>query len=519
MDDRLEREGLALALEAGEIGLFEADLPDGEPRVNAKLREIMGFAEGQRVTAADVSALVIEEDRARRAAAHAKACQADGYFHCRYRIRRASDGALRAIDSRGRMFFDKGRPVHVVGVNRDITDEVETENALAEKARLAERLTVLAGALPGAIYSFVRRLDGSSFFSYAAPQIEALLGFGPETYSRDLRALAERVHPDDIGGLSQSVGAAARKAPWQALFRYDHPKKGEIWIEGHSQRAPESDGEIGWHGYLQDVTGRVNAARALSESEARVSALKDERLAALEKLAAGLAHEVNQPLAAGATLLYVARKRLEALRARREEGEADAADFAKATEALEKAADQIVRAGRTLSRVREFSRRGEPDKTYRSLHETVHEALAALAADASLAIFDIELRLEAARDQVLIDRLQIIELLVSLIQNARQATGPDDRYMIGIASRNQRDSIEITVMDWGAGLSETARAHLFELFWTSKSSAMGVGLAMARGIVEAHAGRLWAEDNPAGGAIFTFSLPLVERNEGQEDVK
>ena len=502
---------LALALEAGAIGAFEADLVERTVHLSEKLREIWGWAGDAPVKPDDLDALVIEDDRAARDEARRRTAEENGRYIARFRIRRANDGALRWIDTRGQVHFEGGRPVRALGVTRDVTDEMEAAEALKERAKLAEQLTVLASALPGAIYSFMVRPDGGVFFSYAAPQMEALLGADMEICGRDLRALEDRVHRADVLGLVASIFESAReKTLWRAMFRYKHPTRGEIWLEGHSRPIQQDDGGLVWHGYLQDVTARESVGRALSESEARVRALKDERLAALEKWAARLAHEVNQPLAAGATLLVVARRRLE--RAPRRDAQQED-DLKAAAEALEKAAQQLLRAGDIVGQLREFSRHGEPDKTFRGLHDTIRETLANLKADSRFADVEIVTRFAAERDEVLIDRVQIMTVVANLVQNAKQALVPEGSRTIVVASRNRDENIEISVIDYGSGLSDDARRNMFELFWTTKTSGMGVGLAMAQTIIEAHSGTIWPQDGSAEGTVFTFSLPLIDKDE------
>jgi two-component system, LuxR family, sensor kinase FixL len=655
-----ERSRLALALEAGAIGTFEADLARDEIHLSEKLRDIWGWTGDAPVKPGVLDALVIEEDRAARRQAIARAREDGGRYNARFRIRRAADGAVRWIDTRGQVYFDGETPIRVLGVTRDITDEMEAARvlhekarlaeqmsmlaealpgaiysyvatsgagdrlayaapnidkllgfsaedlgrdlnllkdrfhpedaplifaaieesarslgawratfryahptrgeiwiegnsqpmrdhdgatiwhgflqdvtaretaaralaeseaqvralmnervaALEDKARLAERLSILAEALPGAIYTYVRPADGNAFIPYVSPNVEGLLGFNADAFRHDLTWFWKRVHPDDGAPLAAAEQASARDlVRWKALFRYDHPDKGEIWVEGDGQPRRLEDGATVTHGYLHDVTAREISARALAESEARVRALKDERLAALEKMAARLAHEVNQPLAAAATLLAVGRRRLAPPRDGRDAGSKAAAD------ALDKAVHQLLRAGQIVTRVREFSQHGEADKTFRSLHETIRETLVQLDADSTLAGFEIALRLEAARDRVLIDRVQIAAVIANLLLNAAQACLAEARRTIVVASRNQQDNIEISVIDYGSGLSEDARRHLFELFWTSKGSGMGVGLAMAKAIVEAHYGTIWPQDATGEETVFTFSLPLVDRGD------
>jgi PAS domain S-box-containing protein len=393
-------------------------------------------------------------------------------------------------------------------VARALTEsEARRLTALEDKARLAERLSLLAEALPGAIGAYVRPAQGDSHFSYVSPNVERLTGFSPSVCQHDLPRVIARIHPEDFRNIMIAEAASARDCSrWNEVFRYNHPERGEIWIQGDGQPVRRDDGATMWHGYFQDVTEREAAARDLAESEARVRALKDERLALLEKMAVRLAHEVNQPLAAGATLLAVARRKIDPPHP----GGAQYADLNGACEAVDKAARQLLRAGRIVTRMREFSRHGEPDKTFRSLHETIRETIDSLKSFSSLAAFEIVTRLDAARDRVLIDRVQITQVLVNLIQNARQAALYEGPRTIVVASRNHDREIHISVIDYGSGLSEDARRHLFELFWTTKSSGMGVGLATARAIVEAHYGTIWARESSAEGTVFTFSLPLVE---------
>lgn len=255
----------------------------------------------------------------------------------------------------------------------------------------------------------------------------------------------------------------------------------------------------------------VGFARDLTEQrriEARVRQLNEERLASLESVAASLAHEVNQPLAAGATFLTVARKMLAA---------PDRAATIKIDQALEKAGEQMVRAGKIITRARQFSRRGEPDKTYQSLRELIRAVCLTMREDSKLADFRLIEKLDDGEDRILVDKVQIAQVLVNLVRNAVQATGGQSprglhpRDIVIVTARDQ-DAIRVSVVDAGGGLSEQAQKSLFEPFFTTKPEGMGVGLSISRAIIEAHFGKIWAEANPEGGAIFSFTLPLVERD-------
>jgi C4-dicarboxylate-specific signal transduction histidine kinase len=228
--------------------------------------------------------------------------------------------------------------------------------------------------------------------------------------------------------------------------------------------------------------------------------LRAERVAAIGGMAVALAHEINQPFLA--TVAY-----LETARARLREAEPDARREAAA--ALDLATEQIMRAGQIIKHLREFASSGEPDKTFRRLHDVVRLAAAFMGQALARQAVEVVLRLDAPRDRVLIDAVQIKQVLINLIRNAEQAMRerPTRRLVISTALDGD-DMIRVDVTDTGAGLSAEIRERLFEPFHTTKEGGMGIGLAISQTIVEAHYGKLRARPNPDGGAIFSFTLPL-----------
>lgn len=346
-------------------------------------------------------------------------------------------------------------------------------------------------------------VDGSDVgFNPAAREI---FGFAPDV-PINAEMVEALVHEDD-----RAERVRARKAAvdpngdgaYRATYRIRRAHDGALrWISAHGQAFCEG-GRVRLVGVSRDITDEINAAWILREK----AALNDERLSTLESMAAGLAHEVNQPLAAGATFLKVARRMLDARGyAAREESAAEVLRL------LDKASAQIVRAGRIITRVREFSTRGEPDKTYQNLHQLIAGVGNAMSEDEKLANFRLLMRLNAENDRVIVDRMQISQVLVNLIRNAAQAMHGSPTHDIIVATAlDTRNDIRVQVIDRGVGLTEETHKGLFEPFKTSKPSGMGVGLSISRAIVEAHFGKIWAEPNPGGGAIFSFSLPLAEQ--------
>jgi C4-dicarboxylate-specific signal transduction histidine kinase len=183
-------------------------------------------------------------------------------------------------------------------------------------------------------------------------------------------------------------------------------------------------------------------------------------------------------------------------------------------DALDNAATQIVRAGQIIAHLREFISRGEPDKTLQNLHDILDEAQELVIVEAKQSNINIVFRLDAADDRILADRVQIKQVLVNLMRNARDAMGVSrTRKMTISTSLSGRSMIRLDVADTGSGLSEEARASLFEPFATTKPNGLGVGLTIARSIVEAHYGKIWAGPNSDGGATFSFTLPLAAMEE------
>lgn len=232
----------------------------------------------------------------------------------------------------------------------------------------------------------------------------------------------------------------------------------------------------------------------------RLYLMRQERLTAMGGMAVALAHELNQPLAATAIYLKTA-KRLA--------GMPENQRAARIEDTLDHAAEQIMRAGQIINHMRQFVGCGEPDKTLCGLNELIEEALELTSAAMNEAKVTVILELNGKNDLVLADSVQIKQVLVNLFRNAREAMDDCPKRELTISTSNQQDMIRVDVADTGPGLSNSVQEKLFEPFATTKSSGMGIGLSVCRSIVEAHYGKIWAEPNPGGGAVFSLVLPLA----------
>lgn len=244
---------------------------------------------------------------------------------------------------------------------------------------------------------------------------------------------------------------------------------------------------------VRDLTEKV-------ETEARMRKLRADRLDAMGGMAAALSHEINQPLTAIAAYLSAAQRLL-------------GRSLFKApnvVDALDKATEQVARAGQVVSGMRAFAIRGEPDVSLQSMHELVRDAYDAVSA-VGLTGIEASFRVDALSDRVLADKIQIQQVLVNLIRNAIEAMreAPKRKLTLSI-STTDAGMVRTDVCDTGSGLPAQIQETLFEPFKTTKATGMGVGLSISRSIIEAHHGRLWAEANPEGGAIFSFTLPISD---------
>jgi len=163
---------------------------------------------------------------------------------------------------------ERGRPLSTIAVIQDITVRKQAEAVTRENLDLQGKLTKIAATVPGVICSFKLRPDGSVAMPYATAALDTLYGLRPEDVCEDATPVLERVHPGDIGYVQETIAASARSmTAWRAEYRVLHPRKGMLWVEGHSMPQREPDGSILWHGFLMDVTERKRMEAALRDSE------------------------------------------------------------------------------------------------------------------------------------------------------------------------------------------------------------------------------------------------------------
>jgi signal transduction histidine kinase len=235
--------------------------------------------------------------------------------------------------------------------------------------------------------------------------------------------------------------------------------------------------------------------KALQERLAKVA-----RLNAMGEMAGALAHELNQPLTAISSFAGAAKRVV----ARQPQDCAQALDY------LDKVAEQTVRAREIISRVRAQVGQAELVLKPQSLAAMFDETITVARASAGLSA-SVRKEFDARADRVMADRVQVEQVMLNLIRNAAEAMAGRPRQEIRVGSRPAGEGfIEAYVADTGPGLDPELAERLFQPFVTGKAEGMGIGLAVSRGIIEAHGGAISAETAPSGGAVFRFTLPLAE---------
>jgi two-component system, LuxR family, sensor kinase FixL len=256
-------------------------------------------------------------------------------------------------------------------------------------------------------------------------------------------------------------------------------------------------------GFIRDLTERQQTEARLQELQSELAHIS--RLTAMGEMASTLAHELNQPLSAIANYMKGSRRLLE--------NQSDEhSDLLR--DAMDKAADQALRAGQIIRRLREFVDRREGERRVESVKKLVEEASALALVGAKDQGVRVMFQFDPTIDLVLADKVQIQQVLLNLIRNAIEAMdGSRKRELVIATERADGDLVAISVADTGAGIAPEMASQLFQPFITTKRHGMGVGLSISRTIIEAHGGQIGARPNPAGGTIFRFTLRAVTKEE------
>lgn len=478
----------SLAADAAGGALWGMDAATGFYWTTERGRALFQVEPEARLTLQRFLEVVHSEDRRWMEAAVARAVETGAPLDAEFRILRA-DGAVRWLHSRGLLRQQEGRPPYLMGLSRDITERKEMEEAVRASSRewratfdsLLEPMWVLGP-------DFRIRLSNAAAANFLGLTQEELVG-------------RSSYH---LAGCAQTT----ETCPLARAMQTGRHEEGEMWDPQRGAWQFISVDPIRDAGGA--VVGAVHRIRNITDyrqSQTELHTLREElyhvaRTTTMGAMAAALAHELNQPLTAILSNAEAAQRLMARTPVDLEEVRAILSDIA---------ADDR-RAGAVIQGMRGFLKKGEPCFETLDPGELVRGVHGLLRSSALLHGVAVELDLAPGLPPVRGDRVQLQQVFLNLLTNGLEAMVPGtvvDR-KLWVLGRSADGVVRVSVADTGQGIPEEWLEKIFQPFCTSKIEGMGMGLPIARSIVEAHGGRLWAETNPGGGATFTVELKIAE---------
>jgi len=492
LDDAEGKEHFRLRIEGFGVGTWDLDLSTQALEWSDTTKSLFGVARDKPVTYRLFLSLLEPTDRERTEREIRRVAEIGGNFDLSFRVGGVSGQWIRA---RGGLIKDEaGIAKHLSGIAFDIGEEKQLEEAL----RMREsHLRSILDTVPDAMIV----IDGHGIVQFFSTAAERLFGYAEqEAIGKNVSELMpnpDRARHDNY--LARYRSSGERHIIGIGRIVTGQRRDGTTFPMHLSIGEMQSGGEPYFTGFVRDLTEHQQTQARLQELQSELVHIS--RLTAMGEMASALAHELNQPLAAISNYMKGSRRLLA--------GSHDP-NTAKIENAMDRAAEQALRAGQIIRRLRDFVARGESEKRVESLSKLIEEAGALGLAGAREQNVQLRFTLNPQFDQVLVDRVQIQQVLVNLFRNALEAMAQSPRReLVAVNAGVTDDMIEVAVSDTGTGFHDDVKANLFQTFFTTKDTGMGVGLSISRSIIEAHGGRMWAENNSAGGATFRFTLPAA----------
>jgi two-component system, LuxR family, sensor kinase FixL len=493
-DDPIRDERFRVGIEGSGVGIWDLDLVTHGLLWSNTTRRFFGVPEDLPLTYDLFLSRLEPQDRERTNQAIKRSIETGCIFDLQYQVGDPSRSQhwVRALGSIIR--DEAGVPRHLSGPVIEINDQKQVEETL----RIREgHLRSILETIPDSMIV----IDGSGIMQFFSRAAERQFGYAEqEAIGKNVSMLMP--NPDrerHDGYLARYASTGERHIIGIGRIVTGQRRDGTTFPMHLSIGEMQSGGKPYFTGFVRDLTEHQQTQARLQELQSEL--VHVSRLSAMGEMASALAHELNQPLAAISNYMKGSRRLL-----------ADSPDpnRSKIENALDRAAEQALRAGQIIRRLRDFVSRGESEKRVESLSKLIEEAGALGLSGAREQGVQLRFNLDPEHDQVLVDRVQIQQVLVNLFRNALDAMADSpQRELIASNARGADDMIEVAIFDTGPGIPADVMPNLFQTFFTTKETGMGVGLSISRSIVEAHGGRMWAESNRSGGATFRFTLPAA----------
>ncbi len=331
-----------------------------------------------------------------------------------------------------------------------------------------------------------------------------IFGFDPKEVEPTFKLFSERIHPEDQTLVQQTLdGAIRERSSFTLEFRITLPDGSSKHLHGVGRPVLNAAGDINEYiGTTVDITERKRGEEALRNAQADLTRVA--RLTTMGGLAASIAHEINQPLAAmitngDACLRWLAN---------------DRPNLDEARQAAKRIVRDGHRSGDIIRSVRALAGKSEPEMTQLDINDAIREILVLTRSELHRHNVSLETALSGGLEPVMGDRVQLQQVILNLIMNGIEAMSAVMRQPRVLRVRCQLDGpgdLLIAVEDSGPGLAPETMDRLFDPFFTTKPSGMGMGLSICRSIVDAHGGRLWASPQSPWGAVFQFTVPTAAK--------
>jgi PAS domain S-box-containing protein len=430
------------------------------------------------------------EDAARVKQTIERASQDGKDFELEYRLV-IPDGSVKYVHVVAHGLSDESGGIEFVGAVMDVTAAKEAE----------DKIQLIINTVPALIWT--ARPDGRLDFIS-----QRWLDYGGMTLGQKLEGdIGEHsAIPDDIEQLrSKWRLAVAEGKPFEAEVRVRRLDGEYRWFLSRAFPLFDRSGRVlAWYGNDIDIHDRKQAEEKLRQAQADLAHVN--RVTTVGELAASLAHEVNQPIAAAVTDANTCLRWLNR----------DHPDVEEAREAASRMVKDATRAAEIISRTRLLFKKGTPQWELVDINEIIREMVALMRSEVTR--HSISVRTELAEDipQITGDRVQLQQVMMNLIVNSIDAMKDVDgtREVALNSQRAENEQLLVSVSDTGVGLPPRQADQIFNAFFTTKLHGTGMGLSISRSIVESHGGRLWADDNSPRGASFYLTLPTkVEAHE------